>query len=271
MTRILVTNDDGVDSPGLHAVVAAIADLAEVSVIAPDRNRSGVSRSITLGQTLLVVEADVPGAARAYATEGTPTDCVRMAALGLVGEAPDLVISGANQGLNVGDDVTYSGTLAAAFEAVFNDVPAIAVSQQTLARELGFPRTQQYDYGAMQQFLRGLVTRVLDGSVAIPASTLVNVNVPGVPAGEVAGVEVTRLGRRIYRDKLELQSEEGGHRRFSLYGDDPLHHEEVGTDIAAVGRNHVSVTPLRFDLVRDEALAEVARWPLEAMLGAAGA
>ena len=265
MTRILVTNDDGIDSPGLHAVVAAIADLAEVSVIAPDRNRSGVSRSITLGQTLVVTEQSLPGTVQAFATDGTPTDCVRLAALGLVGDVPDMVVSGANHGLNVGDDVTYSGTVAAAFEGVFNGIPAIAVSQQTLARETGFPMSNAFDFTAMQQFLRGLVQALLAGDVVVPPSTVLNVNAPGLDAASVGGVEVTRLGRRIYRDKLELQSDEGGRRRYSLYGDDPSHHEEEGTDIAAIGRGNIALTPLRYDLVHDSTLNVLRGWPLDEM------
>lgn len=274
VTRILVTNDDGIDSPGLHAVVEAIAGIAgvEVAVIAPDRNRSGVSRSITLGQTLVVTEEIVPGAAEAYATDGTPTDCVRMAVLGLAGPPPDLVVSGANQGLNLGDDVTYSGTVAAGMEAVINGCPAIAISQQSLHREMGFPRIREFEYEAMQHFLRGLVSFVInrEDHIVLPSNMLLNVNVPGVPRREICGVEVGTLGRRIYRDRLELQSEEGSRRRYSLYGDDPSHHDEEGTDIAAIGRSCIAVTPLRFDLVSPETLAAISAWPLESLLASDG-
>ena len=261
-----MTNDDGIDSPGLHAVVAAISDLGDVAVIAPDRNRSGVSRSITLGQTLVVTEADVPGARVAFSTSGTPTDCVRMAALGLAGEPPQLIVSGANQGLNVGDDVTYSGTVAAAMEAVMNGRPAIAISQQSLQRELGYPTNAEFDYSAMKVFLRGLVRHACANLSDLPTGLVLNVNVPGLPVEEIAGVEITQLGRRIYRDKLELQSDEGGHRRYSLYGDDPSHHEGEDTDIAAIGRGCVAVTALRFNLVDGVAHRYVERWPLGSFL-----
>lgn len=270
--NILVTNDDGIDSPGLHAVVEAIAPLGRVVVVAPDRNRSAVSRSITLGQVLQVTEEHVPGAEIALATDGTPTDCVRMGVLGLAGPRPDLVVSGANQGLNVGDDVTYSGTVAAAFEAALNGVPAVAVSQQSVHRELGYPRLREFDYTSMRVFLRGLVRVMIGRLDTLPVGTLLNVNVPGSPIETIDGVEVCRLGRRIYRDKLELQREEGGRRHYSLYGDDPEHHEEEGTDIAAIGRNRVAVTPLRFRLFDEGALEEVGSWPLASFLaeGAAG-
>jgi 5'-nucleotidase len=264
--RILVTNDDGIDSPGLHAVVEALAPLATVVVVAPDRNRSAVSRSITLGQTLQVVEQEVPGAELALATDGTPTDCVRLAALGLAGPPPDLVVSGANMGLNLGDDVTYSGTVAAAFEGAINGVPAVAVSQQSIHRELGYPRTREYEYGAMQVFIRAFVAHLLDQLDRLPANLVVSVNVPGCNLEDVAGVEVGRLGRRIYRDKLELQREEGDRRHYLLYGDDPSHHEEEGTDIAAIGRGCIAVTPLRFQLADSDAASAISTWPFDEFL-----
>ncbi len=266
--RILVTNDDGIDAPGLHAVVASLAaiDGVDVSVIAPDRNRSGVSRSITLGQTLVVSEQDVPGASVALATDGTPTDCVRMGVLGLAGHAPDLVVSGANEGLNVGDDVTYSGTVAAAMEAALNGLPAIAISQQSLRRELGFPRHRDFDYSAMGRFLSGLVQHVSASPEQLGPGTILNVNVPGLPLHGISGVEVGVLGRRIYRDRLELQEELEDHRRYSLYGDDPSHHEEEGTDIAAIGRGCISITPLRFDLVNRDVAQHVSSWPFSSFL-----
>ena len=267
--RILVTNDDGIDAPGLHAVVAALASVegVDVSVVAPDRNRSGVSRSITLGHTLVVTEEHVHGASVAFATDGTPTDCVRMAVLGLAGDPPDLVVSGANEGLNVGDDVTYSGTVSAAMEAALNGLPAIAVSQQSLHRELGFPRVREFNFDAMQNFLAGLVGHVMAEPNTLPAGTILNVNVPGLPLHGISGVEVGTLGRRIYRDRLELQHEQGGKRRYSLYGDDPSHHEEEGTDIAAVGRGCIAVTPLRFNLVNTEFGTAIASWPFASFLG----
>jgi 5'-nucleotidase len=268
VTRILVTNDDGIDSPGLHALVEALSDVGSVTVVAPDRNRSAVSRSITLSEMLHVSEESVAGADLALATDGTPTDCVRMAVLGLAGEQPDIVVSGANRGLNLGDDVTYSGTVAAAFEGVLNGLPAIAVSQQTIKRELGYPRIMDFNWTAMQAFIPKLVQRVLDNLDAFPTSGLLSVNVPGCDPQGVNGVEVTRLGRRIYRDRLELKSEAAdGRKQYSLYGDDPSHHDEEGTDIAAIGRGCIAVTPLRFQLADMDAIAEVDSWNLGSLMG----
>lgn len=260
----LVTNDDGIDSPGLLALVEAVVGLGEIHVIAPDRNRSAVARSITLGQTLSIEERSVPGAAQAFATDGTPTDCVRFAALDLLGCRPTIVLSGANHGLNLGDDVTYSGTVAAAFEGLLLGIPAIAVSQQSLDRELGYRSQMRYDFSAMQRFIRAIVQHMLElaPSQPLPASTMLNVNVPGLPVDDVAGARVGALGRRIYRDRLQLRSEEGGRRVFSLYGDDPSYHEEEGTDFAAIAHDCIAVTPIHYNLTDRAALDTVAAWPL---------
>lgn len=265
---ILVTNDDGIQSSGLRAVVEALAPLGRVAIIAPDRNRSGVSRSITLGSTLEVMEHEVPGAAVAYATDGTPTDCVRMGVLGLAGAMPDIVVSGSNLGLNIGDDVAYSGTVSAAFDAAFNGLPAISVSQQSMIGELGFMHAGEFDHRAMQLFLPKLVQRMLERRLDLPSGLVVNVNVPGKAPADIQGVEVGTLGRRIYRDKLELQREEGGLRHFSLYGDDPTHHaDETGTDIAAIGHGNIAVTPMRFQVADAETALDMAGWGLGALLG----
>ena len=264
---ILVTNDDGIDSPGLHAVVAALAPLARIAVIAPDRNRSGVSRSITLGQMLEVVEEEVPHADIAFSTDGTPADCVRLAVLELAGPRPDLVVSGANNGLNVGDDVAYSGTVSAAFDGAMNGVPAIAVSQQSTAREMGYPRTHEFDHTTLAAFLPGLVRCVLARRASLPEGLVINVNIPGVQPEDVTGVEVGVLGRRIYRDKLLLHKDEGGRRHYQLYGDDPEHHaDEVGTDIAAIGRDAIAVTPLRFNVADHASCADIESWNLGSLL-----
>jgi 5'-nucleotidase len=244
-------------------MVLALSEVGSVTVVAPDRNRSAVSRSITLSEMIHVSEEIVPGADLALATDGTPTDCVRMAVLGLAGEKPDIVVSGANRGLNLGDDVTYSGTVSAAFEGVLNGLPAFAVSQQTIKRELGYPRIMEFNWTAMQAFVPRLVRRVMDNLDAFPPSGLLSVNVPGCSPDEINGVEVTCLGRRIYRDRLELKSEAlDGRKQYSLYGDDPSHHDEEGTDIAAIGRGCIAVTPLRFQLADVDAIDEVSKWKL---------
>jgi 5'-nucleotidase len=264
MLRVLVTNDDGIEAAGLRALRAALAELAdvEVAVIAPDGNRSATARSITFRRPLWVTEVPFEDGSHGFACDGTPVDCVRMAALGLIdGFEPDVVVSGINHGANLGDDITYSGTVAAALEGVMLGVPALAVSQQSREGELDFRLGRAYDFATAAAF----TARVVDGldEVPLPPGMLLNVNVPSVPP---AGVEVTRLGKRVYRDELMLVEEEDGRRRFRIYGDAPLHHDEPGTDLSAVASGRVSVTPLHFDLTAEHGLDELRAYDLAGLL-----
>jgi 5'-nucleotidase len=189
-------------------------------------------------------------------------DCVRLAALGLIdGFEPDLIVSGINHGSNLGDDITYSGTVAAALEGIVLGVPGIAVSQQSLAREMDFRLGERFDFTAAAGFVAKMVDRLED--VPLPEGTLLNVN---VPAGAPDGVEVARLGKRIYRDELRVVEEEDGRRRFHIYGDSPVHDDEQGTDLAAVSAGRVSVTPLHFDLTASHGLEALRDYDLAALL-----
>lgn len=262
MLHILLTNDDGVASPGLHALRAALAPLGRVSVVAPDRNRSAIARGITIHSSLTVEEVRLEDGATAYATDGTPVDCVRLAVLGLLGEVPDVIVSGANLGLNLGDDVTYSGTVAAALEGVLLGWPAIAVSQEALGGG-GGPEAD-YDFRPVAAFVARLVPLLV--RERFPRHVLLNVNAPGRPAGRAQGARVTRLGRRIYHDKLELEAHEGARRRYRIYGDGHSHHREEGTDLAAVDDGFISVTPLHFDLTDLDGMDAVERWEIGGLL-----
>ena len=253
--RILLTNDDGITSRGLFAARQALAPLGDVSVIAPDSNRSAVGRGITIDRPLTVTEVELRDGSIGYATDGTPVDCVRFADLGLVGERPDLIVSGINYGVNLGDDVTYSGTVAAAFEGIVLGIPGIAVSQQALGAQLDFRRRERYDFAPAAAFLARLVALVAERG--LPERTILNVNVPPPP---VSGVELTRLGRRIYRDRLELERSEGGRRVFSIYGDDPSYHDEPGTDFHALAAGRIAVTPVHLDLTSGDAMERLAGW-----------
>ncbi len=268
MLNVLLTNDDGIEAEGLQAMRTALAAVQGVrlAVIAPDGNRSAMARSITTRRPLWVEE--VPFAADGtvgYATDGTPVDCVRLASLGLVeGFTTDLVVSGINHGANLGDDITYSGTVAAALEGVVLGIPAIAVSQQSKARALDFRYDGGFGFEVAAGFVAALVERIEE--VPLPASTLLNVN---VPAGTPAGVEVTSLGKRIYRDELKLQHEEDGppaRRRYWIYGSDPGFHDEPGTDLAAVAAGRIAVTPIHFDLTDRPGLEALRSFDLEALL-----
>jgi 5'-nucleotidase len=245
--KVLLTNDDGIEAAGLQALRRALLDVpgVELAVIAPDGNRSAMARSITTRRPLWVEEVPFGDGTSGYATDGTPVDCVRLARLGLVdGFEADLIVSGINHGSNLGDDITYSGTVAAALEAVVLGLPGIAVSQQSRARELDFRFGEAFDFTAAAAFTARIVGEL--ESVPLPEGTLLNVNVPGV---EPTGVEVTRLGKRIYRDELVLEDEEaGGRRQYRIYGESPDHVREDGTDLAAVAAGRIAVTPVHFDL-----------------------
>lgn len=266
--RVLVTNDDGIAAKGLNAVRKALREIdgIEVSVIAPDSNRSATARSITTRSPIWVEEIAFDDGSTGFATEGTPVDCVRFADLGLLGERPDLIVSGINHGANLGDDVTYSGTVAAAFEGIVLGVPAVALSQQSVAGEMDFRLGRRFEFEVGAAFTARLVARLAE--TGMPEGTLLNVN---FPAGEPEGVEVTRLGKRLYNDELKLVEEEGGRRRYEIYGFEPSFEDEEGTDLAAVARGRISATPIHFDLTDHRGLDDLRTWGLEKMLEEAAA
>ena len=240
--RVLLTNDDGIDSPGLHALARALGAVAEVMVVAPRDNQSAVARGITIRGTLEVEDRVVPGAAEAYAVSGTPVDCVRFAEAHEPGPSFDLVVAGANLGLNLGDDVTYSGTVAAAMEGVLLGTPGLAVSQQSTGRELHHTRDAQFEFATAERIVPRLAELLASG--ALGRDVLLNVN---VPTGEPAGVRVCRLGRRIWADQIELEGEVDGRRRFRLYAGDADYHRAPGTDFEAVADGYVAITALHVD------------------------
>jgi 5'-nucleotidase len=249
--RVLLTNDDGIEAEGLQTLRRALLQVPDLQlvVIAPDGNRSAMARSITTNRPLWVEEIDFADGTRGYATDGTPVDCVRLATLGLVeGFEAELIVSGMNHGGNLGDDITYSGTVAAALEGVVLGLPAIAVSQQSSAREMDFRLSDSFDFEEGARFVARVVEEMAD--VPLREGTLLNVN---CPAGDAAGVEVTRLGKRIYRDELTLADRDAdpdrpGRRRYWVYGADHGFRDEPGTDLAAVAAGMIAVTPLHFDL-----------------------
>jgi 5'-nucleotidase len=262
--KVLLTNDDGIDAAGLQAMRRALLEVpdVEVAVIAPDTNRSASARSITTRRPLWVEEVTFEDGGVGYATDGTPVDCVRFAQLGLVdGFQAELVVSGINHGSNMGDDITYSGTVACALEAIVLGMPGIAVSQQSMARELDFRIGREFDFEAGAAFVARMVSQL--ESVPLPEGTLLNVN---VPAGDPTGVQVTRLGKRIYRDELTLEEEAGARRSYRIYGDDHGHLRDEGTDLAAVEAGEISVTPLHFDLTDIDGMDALTAYDLGRLL-----
>jgi 5'/3'-nucleotidase len=244
--KVLLTNDDGIQAPGLQAMRRALLEIPhiELAVIAPDSNRSATARSITTRRPLWVEEIDFGDGTSGFATDGTPVDCVRFATLGLVEFQPELIVSGINHGSNLGDDITYSGTVAAALEGIVLGIPAIAVSQQAERAGLSYHHEGSFDFATVASFTARIVEEL--DRFPMPPETLINVN---CPAGEVKGARVTRLGKRRYNDTLELQEEEpGGRRRYRIYGMEPSYVPEDGTDLTAVYEGFLSLTPVHFDL-----------------------
>jgi 5'/3'-nucleotidase len=261
--KVLLTNDDGIQATGLGTARRALLEVpsVELAVIAPDSNRSASARSITTRQPLWVEEVDFGDGKTGFATDGTPVDCVRFAALGLVEFVPELIISGINHGTNLGDDITYSGTVAAALEGVVLGIPAIAVSQQSRRGEMDFRADDRFDFEQAAAFVARMVEEI--ERVPMPEGTLLNIN---CPAGEARGARACKLGKRIYRDRLELAEEESGRRRYRIYGAEPGYHREEGTDFAALADGRIAVTPLHFDLTDEAGVEALAGFDLDGLL-----
>lgn len=243
--KILISNDDGVHAPGLAHLADALSKIADVTVVAPDRNRSGVSNSLTLENPLRVITA-INGF---YSVNGTPTDCVHIAITGLLKEAPDMVVSGINEGSNLSDDVLYSGTVAAATEGRFLGFPAIAIS-------LAGPRCEHYDTAAKVAKL--LVEQVRKSPLTF--DTILNVNVPDVPFSELRGIQVTRLGTRHIAEPTIKSLDPRGRKIFWIGLPGSEQDAGPGTDFYAVNSGYVSITPLQLDLTQYKVIDELSSW-----------
>ena len=243
--KILVSNDDGYMARGIVALAEALAEIAEVILMAPDRNHSGASNSLTLHSPLRVRQVEE----NRYFVNGTPSDCVHLALSGYLPDDPDIVVSGVNHGANLGDDVIYSGTVAAAMEGRFLGLPAIAVS---LVGQHG----KHFDTAA--RVACDLVKRLQ--SDPLPGDIILNVNVPDLPFDELAGVEVTRLGFRHRSERLIEEKDPRGRTIYWIGPAGPGQDAGLGTDFEAVERGAVAVTPLKVDLTRHESLPQLKDW-----------
>jgi 5'-nucleotidase len=243
--RILISNDDGYDAPGIEALYAALAPIAEVTVVAPSRDRSATSNSITVHRALSIGCA----ANGFYFVDGKPADCVHIAVTGFLGFRPDLVVSGINNGSNLGDDTIYSGTVAAAMEGFLLGVPAIALS-------MAHKPAKHFDTGA--RVARQLVERVL----AVPpvAPWLLNVNIPDVAANALKGLRTVRLGKRHQAEPVEKVGVIDGREQWRIGAVGPAADAGPETDFGAIAEGYVSVTPLTVDLTRHSQLAAVSSW-----------
>lgn len=251
--HILVTNDDGVDALGLLALQQALQKVGEVTMFAPDHNWSAAGHTKTMHKPLRVDQITLSDGTSAYTSTGAPSDCVALVILGILDHQPDLVVSGINQGANVGHDITYSGTIAAAMEAVIFGIPALAVSLDSY---------QSRDFAYAARFAARLGKLVLEHG--LPSNTFLNVNVPAVPEDEIAGIKITRLGKRVYRDMLVERQDPRGRNYYWIGGEPPSGVPDEGTDIWALANNYVSITPLHLDMTEYQMMEELGRWGLEA-------
>ncbi len=246
--RILVTNDDGIYSEGLRKLANALADVGEITIVAPDREQSAASHALTLNRPLRVLQLE----ANEYIVDGTPTDCVNLAVLKLLREnRPDMVVSGINFGPNLGDDVTYSGTISAAFEGALLNIPSIAFSAVV---------GEHFSFDRCAEFAMRLTRKALE--VHHDPRVIWNVN---FPIGAFEGVRVTKLGTRIYTEGVIERLDPRGRKYYWIGGDAPTWHPGEGTDFEAVSAGFVSITPLHLDLTHHESIQRLK--PLEELLG----
>lgn len=249
--RILISNDDGIHAPGLLALYSALREVAEVAVIAPERPRSACGHAITLHKPLRLWPVELPDGGLGYASNGTPADCVALGVSEHLGGTPDLVVSGINLGPNLGVDMTYSGTVAAAMEAAICGVPSFAISITTYEHAIFEPAAE-----FACTLAQNIHTRGMNGV------SFLNVNVPAVPREQLAGVRITRQGRVRYSNRIERRTDPRGGVYYWLTGERVDPRPDAEADVDAISRNLISVTPVRLDLTDDAAFDRLATWNL---------
>jgi 5'-nucleotidase len=251
--HILVTNDDGVQAPGLLALAQELRKLGKVTVFAPDRNWSASGHVKTMERPLRVIETLLADGTSAFASDGAPSDCVALPLLGFIEDDIDLVVSGINPYANIGHDITYSGTVTAAMEAVIAGVKGIAVSLNSPEGHKG-----SLDYSTAAVVARRVAEKVIENG--LPKDVVLNVNVPYRKETELAGYMVTRQGLRVYRDELDSRIDPRGKPYFWIGGEAPTGVFEDGTDFGALEDGYVSITPLHLDLTSYKALDVLRKW-----------
>ncbi|BAD40699.1 5'/3'-nucleotidase SurE [Symbiobacterium thermophilum] len=254
MALVLLTNDDGIFAPGINALRARMEQIPglEVWAVAPDRERSASGHAITTYRPLFPVRVEIPGAvAPCISVTGTPADSAKLAIEAILPRRPDLVISGINRGANLGTDIFYSGTVAAALEGPILGIPALAVSLDSMTSS---------DYSAAADFAAQLALKVLEEG--LPEGTLLNVNVPALPREAIKGVRVTKVGRRIYRDQWVRRMHPRGQEYYWLAGELAEIHNDRESDVSAVEAGYISVTPVHLDLTRYDQMDRLRQWNL---------
>lgn len=249
--KILISNDDGILANGIRALIEALAPHHEVYVVAPDRERSAAGHSLTLHTPLRVEEVDPKyGAKRCWMTTGTPGDCVKLAINAILEphEKPDLVISGINHGPNLGADILYSGTVSCAMEGAMMGYPSIATSLASM-------RNEYEDFKFTARFVAELINRL--NAYQIPPKTILNINVPGLEKEDIGGIAVTELGNRMFTDEYEKRVDPRGKVYYWMAGELITEPEDAATDIAAVRNNMISVTPITYEMTRENLMKEL--------------
>ncbi|MEA4892841.1 MAG: 5'/3'-nucleotidase SurE [Peptococcaceae bacterium] len=250
MANILLVNDDGIDSPGIRSLILELKGLGQIWVAAPSAQRSAASHGITVRRGMAVRQVPVEGTKCAWSIGGKPADCIKMAVVQLLNEPMDLLISGINEGPNLGTDTLYSGTVAGAVEGAFNDIPAMAVS---LVREKA-----PWDFGAAAKITAELAGRYLSGQLHIPPMSILNVNVPDLPREKLQGLRATRLGIRKYSDYYHLLEETPEEKVYHLRGSAiPGDGIDLDEDANAVAKGYVSISPISVDRTDYQLLAEL--------------
>jgi len=249
--KILVSNDDGINAPGIYALVSALKEIADVTVVAPLNEQSAVGHSITMTIPLRIIKYKKNKEFFGYAVDGTPADCVKIGVRNILNESPDLVISGINQGSNAAINIIYSGTVSAAREAAIMDIPAIAISLTSYT-------SHDFEYA-------GKVAKILAMDLVnrnLPKGTLLNVNVPAVPEDQIAGIQLTQQGKSKWDDIYEKRQDPAGRDYYWLKGNLMEVDTDIETDQAAIKNNYVSVTPIHFDLTDYAAYDMMKEWHL---------
>jgi 5'-nucleotidase len=250
--NILVSNDDGIDAPGIYALVRELKEIGRVTVVAPDKQQSAVGHAITMNYPLRVHEFHKNGSFFGYSVEGTPADCVKLAVRALLKRKPDILVSGINHGANTAISIIYSGTVSAATEGTILGIPSIAVSLTTYGRP---------DFRYAAQVAKKFASLV--AKRGLPGGTLLNVNVPPVKAKEIKGIIVTRQGKSVWDDRFDVRRDPGNKEYFWLTGSLEEVDKELDVDQFAVANNYVSVTPIQYDLTDYRTLDEMKRWDVE--------
>ncbi len=249
--HVLISNDDGIDAPGILALVLEMKKIASVTVVAPDRQQSAVGHAITMNYPLRAIPFRKNGEFFGYAVDGTPADAVKLGARFLLKEKPDLLISGINHGSNTAINILYSGTVSAATEGTILGIPSIAVSLTT---------HDQADFSYAAKFAARLAQRVV--AEGLPQGTLLNVNVPAVPEDKISGVRVTRQGNSSWEDTFDVRRDPAGREYFWLTGSMAIRDTDPETDQIAVRENFISVTPIHYELTDLLLLERMKQWSL---------